>query len=84
METLTKRLFSVAKEMRLKKTNTLVLTVASQPSYHRELKNVWGVTMSAMAMKKLFAKAQASLVFAAYLELDLHIVFPNLSGSQLI
>ena len=40
--------------------------------------------MSAMAMKKLFAKAQASPVFAAYLELNLHIVFPNLSGSQLI
>ena len=37
--------------------------------------------MSAMAMKKLFAKAQASPVFAAYLELNLHIVFPNLSGS---
>ena len=37
--------------------------------------------MSAMAMKKLFAKAQASPVFAAYLELNLHIVFPSLSGS---
>ena len=84
MGTLTKRLFSVANEMRQKKTNTLVLTVASQPSYHRELKNVWEVTMSAMAMKKLFAKAQASLVLAAYLKLNLHIVFPNLIGSQLI
>ena len=40
--------------------------------------------MSAMAMTKLFAKAQASLVLAAYLELNLHIVFPNLTGSQLI
>ena len=38
--------------------------------------------MSAMAMKKLFAKAQASLVLAAYLKLNLQIVFPNLSGSQ--
>ena len=40
--------------------------------------------MSAMDIKKLFAKAQALLVLAAYLELDLHIVFPNLSGSQLL
>ena len=40
--------------------------------------------MSAMAMKKFFAKAQASLVLAAYLKFNLHIVFPNLNGSQLI
>ena len=83
-ELLTKPPFSVAKEMRQMKTNTLVLTAASQPNYYRVLWYVRGVTMSAMDIKKLFAKAQALLVLAAYLELDLHIVFPNLSGSQLL
>ena len=40
--------------------------------------------MSAMAITKLFAKPQASLVLAAYLELDLQIVFLTLGGSTLL
>ena len=71
--------------MRQMQKNTLEITAANQPNYHKARRNVLQVPMSVMAIMKLYAAKQVSLVLAACLNLDIQtVLFPNLSGSRSI